>query len=111
MKREKDKTELGRDKVLFVHFLLYGIVFNFIKLYILLKCQLANTDLRRKRKVIGQCKEIQNCYKLFLVNYQFSSFCIFFTLLLKETHSSSYDYGFSDDSCDRILFWKFEVKN
>ena len=40
---------------------------------------------------------MQNCYKLFLINYQFSSFCIYFNLPLKETRSFSYDYGFSDD--------------
>ena len=40
---------------------------------------------------------MKNYYKLFWVNYQFSSFCIFFTLPLKETRSFFYDYGFSDD--------------
>ena len=51
MKREKkDQTDLREDEVPFVHFLLFCIFFNFIKLYIMLKCQLANADLRRKRK-------------------------------------------------------------
>ena len=52
MKREKkDQTKLRRDEVPFVQFLLYCVVFNFIKLYNLLKCQLANADLRGKRKI------------------------------------------------------------
>ena len=46
MKREKkDQTELRRDEVQFVYFPLYRVFFNFTKL---LKCQLANADLRRK---------------------------------------------------------------
>ena len=98
MKRQKkDQTELQRDEVPFVHFLLYQVFFNFVKLYILLKCQLANADLRRKKKSYWTAQRNAKLFKLFLVNYQFSSFCIFFTLPLKETCSFSYEYGFSDD--------------
>ena len=51
MKRaKKDQTEIRGGEVQFVHFLLHCVFFNFIKLYTLLKCQLANADLRRKRK-------------------------------------------------------------
>ena len=48
-KEEKDQTELRGDELPFVHFLLYPtIFFNFMKLYIMLKYQLANSDLRKK---------------------------------------------------------------
>ena len=50
----------------------------------------------KKKKLLDSAKQMQSCYKLSLVNYQFSSFCIFFILPIQKTLSFSYDYGFGD---------------
>ena len=51
----------------------------------------------KKKKLQRHCKEMQNCYKLFLVNYQFSSFCMFFFYITAKRNTFlSYDYGLSD---------------
>lgn len=49
-KEKKDQTRLQGDELPFVYFLLYHIIFNFMRLYIMLKYQLANSGLRRKGK-------------------------------------------------------------
>ena len=66
MKREKkDQTELRRDEVPFVHFLLYRVFLNFLKLYLVEMPTSERRSEEKKKKLLDsakKCKTVTNFF-------------------------------------------------